>query len=692
MNPTDFREKSAFIWSLADLIRDTFRRGKYQDVILPFTVLRRLDQVLAPTKDGVLQTYNRFKGDLDNPDQLLRKSAGFAFYNTSNYDFDRLLAEPPQIGRNMATYINGFSPNVVEILDKFDFRNTVAKLDEAGLLFKVVQRFADVDLHPERVDNHTMGSIYEDLLRRFNEALNENPGEHFTPREIVQLMARMLVGHDADDLQTPGVGRMIYDPCAGSGGMLTIAREQIEAINPQAQVWLFGQEVNPETFATCKADFLIKDPTGNDADNIRYGSTLSNDQFKGKAFDYQLCNPPYGKDWKADKEAVEGEHDRGSAGRFGPGLPRINDGQTLFLLHMLHHMRREKDGGGRVAIIMNGSPLFTGDAGSGESEIRRTILENDWLDAIVALPEQVFYNTGIGTYVWLLTNRKEPERKGKVLLIDATRLWTPMRKSLGDKRRYLTQAHIDQIMAAYEAYDAQDSQGAKHGQDGGLKAKLFPTSAFGYRKITVERPLRRRYQVDEAGLERLRATRAFAKLAESKKKKQAEREAEEARGRARQDAILEMLRRHMPSDATTDRGEFDSWLKRAAKGAGVQLDPTLKKAILASLGTHDPEALPVTDRQGQPEPDPDLRDHETVPLAEDVETYFEREVEPYVPDAWINREVTDPKDGQVGKVGYEINFNRYFYEYTPPRPIEEIDRDIKQLESEILDLLKEVTA
>src|SRR3989441_1532376 len=425
-----------FLWGVADLIRDTFKRGKYQDVILPLTVLRRLDCVLAPTKEKVLRRQAELRDKrLENLDPQLRKASGFAFYSTSRYDFEKLLADAPHLAANLRNYIAGFSPNMREVLEKFDFDNTISKLDEAGLLFQVLERFKNVELHPDKIDNPTMGTIFEELIRKFNEALNENPGEHFTPRDVVHLMVDVLLAGDEERLRGEGVVRTICDPCCGSGGMLTIAKDHIlgtparPGINPKAKIHLFGQEVNPETFAICKSDLFMKDPSGHDADNIAFGSSLSNDRHAGRRFDYLIANPPYGKDWKRDEEAVTAEAERGDAGRFGAGLPRISDGQLLFLQHMLNRMKEPKDGGSRVAIVMNGSPLFTGDAGSGESAIRRWILENDWLEAIVALPEQLFYNTGISTYVWVLTNRKPKSRKNKVQLIDATATWTPMRKS-----------------------------------------------------------------------------------------------------------------------------------------------------------------------------------------------------------------------------------------------------------------------
>src|SRR5437899_5584050 len=437
----------SFLWGVADLIRDTFRRGNYQDVILPLTVLRRLDCVLAGTKEKVLAKQAELRGKkLENLDPQLRKIAGFAFYNTSRYDFEKLLADAPHLAANLRNYIAGFSPNMREVLEKFDFDNTISKLDESGLLFQVLERFKNVDLHPGKVDNPTMGTIFEELIRKFNEALNENPGEHFTPRDVVHLMVDLMLAGDEDRIRRKGAVSTVYDPCCGSGGMLLITKEHVTVglrrngnvlrppINKDAEIHLFGQEVNPETWAVSKSDLFIKEPTGRDADNIMFGSTLSNDRLAQRHFDYLIANPPYGKDWKGDEDGVRTEHERGGAGRFAPGLPRISDGQLLFLLHMLAHAKDPKEVGSRIAIIMNGSPLFTGDAGSGESEVRRFILENDLLEALIALPEQLFYNTGIATYVWVVTNRKSPARKGEVQLIDATSFWVPMRKSLGDKR------------------------------------------------------------------------------------------------------------------------------------------------------------------------------------------------------------------------------------------------------------------
>jgi len=676
----------SFLWGVADLIRDSFKRGKYQDVILPLTVLRRLDCVLAPKKEKVLATEAKLKGKLDNLDPQLRRASGFAFYNTSRFDFERLLADAPNLAANLRRYIAGFSPNMREVVEKFDFDNTISKLDEAGLLFQVLERFKNVDLHPDRIDNPTMGTIFEELIRKFNEALDENPGEHFTPRDVVHLMVALMLAGDGRRIGKPGAVLTVCDPCCGSGGMLSIAKDHVlgtgkrtgEGLNPEADVHLFGQEVNPETFAICKSDLFMKSADGRDAERVRFGSTLEKDLHAGSTFDYQIANPPYGKDWKRDADAVKTEHERGEAGRFAPGLPRISDGQLLFLLHMLDHRKDPKDGGSRIAIIMNGSPLFTGDAGSGESEIRRWILENDWLEALIALPEQLFYNTGIATYVWVISNRKPPKRRGKVQLIDATSFWTPMRKSLGDKRREIPRDKAKQILALHKAFEE------------GEHVKIFPTTHFGFRKITVERPLQLDFQASKERIVRLDEERAFANLAVSKKKKPDVKAQEEAEGREQQATIRAMLQA-MPNKRYLDRDAFVRALKTAAKKHGVTLPAPIQKAILAALSERNEEAAVCTDRHGDPEPDSELRDTESVPLAESVDEFFDREVRPHVPDAWIDRSKCDHKDGQAGVGGYEINFNRYFYQYTPPRPLEKIEADIKAIEKDILSMLADVT-
>ncbi len=680
----------SFVWGVADLIRDTFRRGHYQDVILPLTVLRRLDCVLADTKERVLARQAELQGrGLQDLTRQLRIAAGFAFYNTSRYDFEKLLADHAHLAANLRNYIAGFSQNMREVIERFDFDNTISKLDEAGLLFQVLERFKNVNLHPDRVDNPTMGMIFEELIRHFNEALNENPGEHFTPRDVVHLMVDLMLAGDEDRIRRHGVVSTVCDPCCGSGGMLMIAKEHVTIglrkntdvlrppINPAADIHLFGQEVNPETWAVSKSDFFMKEPTGRDADNIAFGSTLSNDRHADKSFDYLIANPPYGKDWKRDEAAVRAEHERGAAGRFGPGLPRISDGQLLFLLHMLTHAKEPKDGGSRIAIIMNGSPLFTGDAGSGESDIRRYILENDLLEALIALPEQLFYNTGIATYVWLLTNRKAAERRGKVQLIDATSFWVPMRKSLGDKRREIPLDRTQEILKILAEFKESEV------------SKIFPTTHFGFRKITVERPLKLNFCASPERIARLDEEKGFQGLALSKKKGAAGAK-EQAEGRAEQEAIRSFLA-GLPDKLVASRAEFESILDGAEKKAKLALSSAARKAVLSALSERDEKAAVCVDSDGAPEPDPELRDTESVPLAESVETFFEREVRPHVPDAWIDTSKRDEKDGKVGLIGYEINFNRYFYRYTPPRPLEEIEADIRDIERDIVRMLAEVT-
>jgi type I restriction enzyme M protein len=680
LNVSNFTEKSNFIWGTADLIRDTFKRGKYQDVILPFTVLRRIDSVLVPTKPKVLETYHQLKDRLDNLDPQLRRVAGYAFYNTSPYTFESLLDDAPNLAANLNAFINGFSQNMRDVIEKFDFRNTIEKLDERNLLYLVMERFKNVDLHPDSVSNLEMGYIFEDLIRRFNEALNENPGEHYTPREVIRLMVNLLLSQDADALEQNHIVRTVYDPCCGSGGMLTIAQRRIKEINPNAEVYLFGQEVNPETYAVSKSDMYLKSRDGRDAENIKLGSTLSDDQHPEMNFDYMITNPTYGKDWKMDQKAVEAEAKKGHRGRFGAGTPRVSDGQLLFLQHMLSKMRPLENGkgGSRIGIVLNGSPLFTGDAGSGESEIRRWILENDWLDAIVALPEQLFYNTGIATYIWILSNHKEKRRLGKVQLIDATDIWVPMRKSLGDKRREISDGQIEQITQMFLDFTENE------------KVKTFDSKEFGFRKIRVERPLRLNFEASPERIERLKEEYYFQKLAKSRKKDKEKRSLEEAAGREEQQELLKMLN-NLPKERFMDRKAFIKILNQTARNAGISLSSSIKKAILSALSEQDEKAAVCTDSKGNPESDTDLRDYENVPLDKDIWEYFEREVKPYVPNAWIDETYTDNLDGEIGRVGYEINFNRYFYEYEPPRPLEEIEADIAVLQEEIIKMLKDVT-
>lgn len=676
MNYRNHQEQVNFIWSIAELLRDDFKRGKYQDVILPLTVLRRLDCVLEPSKDAVLKKYEQYKNKLSDLTGILNKVSGYKFYNTSKYNFKKLLDDPKNIGRNLKQYINSFSPNMREIIDKFHFQAQIEALEEANLTYMVIGRFSEVNLHPNTISNLAMGYIFEELIRRFNEASNENPGEHFTPREIIRLMVNLLFVHDLDILKKQRIIKTVYDPACGSGGMLTEAKEWIiESVNKTANIELFGQEVNPETFAVCKSDMLIK---GENADNIKFGSTLSNDQLRGPKFDYMLSNPPYGKEWKKDRAAVEKEADLGDQGRFGAGLPRISDGQLLFLQTMISKMQAA-NGGSRIAIVMNGSPLFTGDAGSGESEIRRWIIENDWLEAIVALPNQLFYNTGINTYIWVLCNRKKPSRRGNVKLVNAVEFYEKMRKSLGDKRNFISDKQMQEISELY-----LDGQSSKF-------VKVYPNEYFGYRKITIERPLKLNFQASAERIEKLKADSVFQALAKSKKRDEAKKVSKECEGQKKQERIIETLL-SMGHAVYKNQAAFEKALNSAFEKADLVLEPPIKKAILKNLSERDETSDVVTDKKGNPEPDTDLRDYENVSLGEDIREYFKREVLPHVPDAWISedRKYRDHKDGQIGKVGYEISLTRYFYEYKPLRPLDEISGEIKQMENEIAGMLTDL--
>lgn len=703
----------SFIWSVADLIRDSFKRGHYQDVILPFTVLRRIDLVLAPTKSKVLETYNKYKDKLDNLDPQLCKASGFSFYNTSKYNFETLLDEPKQLDANLKAYIQGFSPNMREVIEKFEFDNTINRLESANLLFKVVERFADrskIDLSPTAITNHEMGYVFEELVRKFNEALDENPGEHFTPREVVRLMANLMTFHDQEELKAGKVIRTVYDPCCGSGGMLTIGKEQILSINEKADVHLFGQEVNPQTFAMCKSDLYMKSADGRDADNIAFGSTLSDDKHSERTFDYLLANPPYGKDWNLDQDEVRKEAARASKNRFVAGLPRVNDGQLLFLQHMLGRMHDPSEGTSRVSIIMNGSPLFTGDAKSGESEIRRWILENDYLEALIALPQKLFYNTGISTYIWVLSNNKPSDRAGMVLLIDASEAWLSRRKNLGDKARDIPDGverednYLPYILEAFAGFkdqtiDISNSDPEKPKQ---IRSKVFSTTAFGFRKVTIERPLRLNFEATTERIAKISEASAFQNLAKSRKKDAREREAEIEAGEAAQAKILEVIS-SLPEKRFTDRNEFAALVDGAIKKLKddqIKVSVSVRRAIIDALSERDPEAPICCDKDGNPEADSSLRDTESVPLDylddehvpadKKVQEFFTREVEPHVPDAWVNETIRDEKDDEIGLVGYEINFNRYFYQYQPPRKLEAIEADIKAVEQDVLKLLQEV--
>jgi type I restriction enzyme M protein len=660
---SNHQEHANLIWQIADLLRGPYRPPQYERVMLPMTVLRRFDCVLAPTKDAVLRRFEQVKDKHKDEalESLLNKASGQRFHNHSPLTFERLKGDPDNIDKHLVSYIKGFSGNVRKIFDYFEFETEIEKMREANILYLVVSKFCDVDLHPDKVRNEDMGLIFENLIRRFNELANETAGDHFTPREVIRLMVNILFINDDDLLATPGTVRKLLDPACGTGGMLAEAQSYLRAHHSEARLYVYGQDYNKRAYATAASDMLMKqvDHYGG-GDNIRFGDSFTDDQFDDQRFDYFLTNPPFGVDWKKQQKEIVREHEkRGFGGRFGAGLPRVNDGSLLFLQHMVHKFEPvlpdQLKHGSRLAIVFSGSPLFSGGAGSGESNIRKWIIENDWLEAIIALPEQMFYNTGIGTYVWIVTNRKEKRRKGKIQLFDARNVYVPMRKSLGDKRRMIgngeegTPNQIDDIVKHYAAFSDSDT------------SKVFDNENFGYTRLTVERLLRLRYQMTvedkarflDACPERLDDVQAI--------------DAELGRETIRDwntvlDRILDILHKRR-----------SSWKKAELK---LLRDVFTKK---------DPYAEPVKkDKEDGLEPDADLRDFENIPLKDNIEDYFKREVLPHVPDAWMDRS----KD----KVGYEINFNRHYYKYTPPRPLDKIDADLKKAEEMIVRLLKEMTA
>jgi type I restriction enzyme M protein len=645
---------AADIWAVADLLRGDYKRHEYGQVILPFTVLRRLDAVMAPTREAVRARDAALS--MQNKEKLLERTARLPFYNVSKQDFKTVASDATSVAKNLRDYVNGFSGNVREILSQFGFDNQVTRLAEAKLLYQVVGRFAAMkDL--DKLSNHEMGYVFEHLIRKFAEDSNETAGEHFTPREVIELMVNLLIAPDADTLTGAGQVTNILDPACGTGGMLTTAADHIKSINPDAEVYLFGQELNGESWAVCESEMLLRNQRG----IVELGNSFNSDKFPRRKFDYMLANPPFGVEWKKVKEDVETEAEIGYAGRFAAGLPRINDGSFLFLQHMISKMVPVEDKGTRLAIVFNGSPLFTGAAGSGESEIRRWILENDWLEGIIALPDQLFYNTGISTYFWILSNRKAQALRDKVILLDARDQWEKMRKSLGDKRKLIgtdQNKHITELyMNALSV--AADARHPDHG-----KVKIFSTRDFGYHRITVERPLKLRFEITEDTLAALEVSKPLAKWD----------------GRY---SLVETLRVSLSTVWWTKK-EASSALHAAARLGGALWPSTAShlKAVWAAVSVSDPEGEIQQDKDGVPLPDPDLRDYENVPLDEDIDAYFAREVTPHVPDAWIDHSKT--------KVGYEIPFTRHFYVYTPPRPLAEIDAELHELESQIQKLLGEV--
>jgi len=704
-----FQQLANFIWSVADLLRGPYRPPQYERVMLPLTVLRRFDAVLAPTKEAVLKRNSELSArGTPNVDAILNQLAKaedgtpLGFHNHSELDFRKLKGDPDNIGRHLADYIASFSENIRKIFERFEFDKEIEKLEESNRLYQVIAQFAEIDLHPRKVDNITMGLVFEDLIRRFNEAANETAGDHFTPREVIQLMVNLLLEPDTNVLTQAGVIVTICDPACGTGGMLAEAQNWIRAHNDQATVKVFGQDYNPRSYAVAASDLLIK---GHKDGQVVLGNTLTDDPFPDTDFDYLLANPPFGVDWKAEKKIISRwPNYRGYSGK----LPRINDGALLFLLYMMSKFQDYKAGdrdkpGSRTAIVFNGSPLFTGGAVSGESEIRRWIIERDQLEAIVALPEQMFYNTGIGTFIWVVTNRKADRRKGKIQLIDARERWTPMKRSLGDKRRYLDQEAMDTVTREHGTYE--DSK----------TSRVFDNTDFGYRHIIVLRPLRLRFQITDEARERFLNT--CPELYDALQAVQDELGSEPQPDWNHVWDTVQQVFKDLPDDV-------EGWTK-GAKGTAQ------KKTFRDCFTTVDPEAEPVIakTRKAEPldrdalfpdqtlpdniskdeldallglyaegkdkhieyEPDPALKDAENIPLKEDIISYVLREVRPYVADAWIDRATLDEQDGGIGKVGYEINFNRVFFKYQPPRPLNEIDAELAGVEQRILELLREVT-
>ena len=658
---SNHHEHANLIWQIADLLRGPYRPPQYERVMLPMTVLKRFDSVLASTKSKVLAEHERRKsGKLsdDALDRVLNRAAGQRFHNHSPLTFEKLKGDPDNIDKHLVSYIKGFSKNVRTIFEFFEFEAEIEKMREANILYLVVSKFCDVNLHPDNVPNEAMGLIFENLIRRFNELANETAGDHFTPREVIRLMVNILFINDDQLLAVPGTVRKLLDPACGTGGMLAVAQDYLREHHSAAQLYVYGQDYNKRAYATAASDMLMKQVDHNGGgDNIRFGDSFTDDQFSEDKFDYLLTNPPFGVDWKKQQKEIQQEYEKhGFGGRFGAGLPRINDGALLFLQHMIGKFEpvlpTQQKYGSRLAIVFSGSPLFTGGAGSGESEIRKWIIENDWLEAIVALPEQMFYNTGIGTYIWIVTNRKMSSRKGKIQLIDARERWVSLRRALGDKRREISDEQIAQIVREYGDTNVSST------------SKLFDNADFGYARITVERPLRLKFQISLARKEHFL------------------------------DGCPHLLDDVQAIDKAFGRDEHFDWntvwseVQKLLKKSGSSWKAPEQKFFRDVFTETCPDAQPVISTKkgynAKYEPDPKLRDFENVTLTEEITDYFQREVLPHLPDAWIDHEKT--------KTGYEINFNRHFFSYSVPRSLAEIDADLKQAEEDIMRLLREVTA
>lgn len=719
------------VYDIANKLRGPYRPPQYRRVMLPMTVLRRLDLLLQPTKDDVIAEFERLEaqgleGDVLHKVLARKASRGRRqpLYNISPFTFEKMLGDPPNIAANLSSFINGFSENVRRIFERFEFEAEIEKLDKSNRLFLIVKEFADpkVKLHPNDLDNADMGDVFEELVRRFNEQANEEAGDHFTPREVIRLMAN-LVYTDEEDVWKPGIVRTIYDPTCGTGGMLSVSEDMIKSQNDKAHLELFGQEYNAESWAICCADMLIKDES---VDNIAFGDTLTDDGHHGRRFHYMLANPPFGVEWKPQEDVVKKEHEElGFAGRFGPGLPAIRDGATLFLMHMISKMHPSPENGGegsKIAIVFNGSPLFNGDPGPSESNIRRWIIENDWLDAIVALPDQLFYNTGILTYVWIVSNRKPEHRRGKIQLIDATRHYVKMAKSKGDKRNRIAGTEdgdpdqISDIVRLYGEY--QDGatarvlvkNGDKEEWEERVCCRIFDNRDFGYLKVTVERPLRLNFQISAERIARIANESAFQNLAKSKKKfGSTDYKAEIAAGEAHQAAIIAALEAAVSDKLFKNRDTFADHLEGVLADVTPKVAANVRKLLISALSERDQTADVCLDNKGNREPDPELRDVELISLPDNApaklpigydrdadntklrdlvhdhcEAYLAREVTPFVADVWIDHAKT--------KVGYEIPINRHFYVYKPPRDLEAIEADITALEKDILAQLKKVVS